>query len=321
VFKTRITEMFGIEYPIIQGPMQWLSRAELVSAVSNAGGLGIISSLTFPTTKELRQEIKKTRGMTDKPFAVNITLLPTMRPVNHEEYINVTIDEGINIIETSGRSPEPYMKLLKDARVKVIHRAARIRDIKTAERIGVDAITIVGFEAAGHPGMNDVTSLVLIPIAVDSVKIPVIAGGGIGDARGFIAALALGAGGVLMGTRFMLSKECPLHPKIVKWMLQARETDTIIIERSIKNAARVMKTEFSQRVLEMEEKGVTLEELLPMISGDRSKRSYISGDVNDATIACGQVVGLIHNLPTVKEIIDGIINEAGRIGKRLYEGG
>jgi NAD(P)H-dependent flavin oxidoreductase YrpB (nitropropane dioxygenase family) len=321
MFKTRITEMFGIEYPIIQGALLWLSRAELVAAVSNAGGLGIISTLTFPTAKELREEIKKTKSLTDKPFAANITLLPTIRAVDYQRYIDVAIEEGVRIIETAGRSPEPHLKQLKDAGIKTMHKVARIKDAKKVEQLGVDAVTIVGFEAAGHPGMDEVTTLVLVPRAVDTVKIPVIAGGGISDGRGFVAALALGAEGVLMGTRFMVSQECPLHPKIQQWMLEAGETDTLIIERSIKNAARVIKTEFSQRVLEMEEKGATLEELLPMISGDRSKKSYTSGDVNDATIACGQVVGLIHDLPTVKEIIDGIINEAGRIEKRLYEGG
>ena len=313
--------MLGIEYPIIQGAMLWLSRAELVAAVSNAGGLGIIASLTFPTAKELRQEIRKTKGLTDKPFAVNITMLPTLRQVNYEEYIDAAIEEGVNIIETAGRSPEPYMKRLKDAKVKVMHKVARAKNAKTVERLGVDAVTIVGFEAAGHPGMDDVTSLILIPLTVEAVKIPVIAGGGIGDGRGFVAALALGAEGVLMGTRFMASKECPIHPQIGQWLLNARETDTLIIERSIKNAARVMKTEFAQRALEMEEKGATLEELLPLISGDRSKRSYISGDVNDGAIACGQVVGLIHDLPTVREIIDSIINEARLISQRLYRMG
>jgi NAD(P)H-dependent flavin oxidoreductase YrpB (nitropropane dioxygenase family) len=321
VFKTRVSEMFGIEYPIIQGAMLWLSRAEFVAAVSNAGGLGTISSLTFPTAKELREEIRKTKALTDKPFAVNITMLPTLRKVNYEEYIDAAIEEGVNIIETAGRSPERYMKRLKDAKVKVMHKVARVKNAKTVERMGVDAVTIVGFEAAGHPGMDDVTSLVLIPLTVDAVKIPVIAGGGFGDGRGFVAALALGAEGVLMGTRFMASKECPMHPKIGQWLLNARETDTLLIERSIQNAARVMKTELSQKALEMEEKGATLEELLPLISGDRSKRSYISGNVNDGAIACGQVVGLIHDLPTVKEIIDGIINEARLISQRLYRRG
>ncbi len=317
MFKTRITEIFGIEYPIIQGAMMWLSRAELVAAVSNAGGLGIIAALTFPTANELREEIKRAKSLTDKPFAVNITLLPTIRPINYEEYLDAAIEEGISIIETAGRSPQPYMKRLKDAGVKVIHKVARVKDAKAAERLGVDAVTIVGFEAAGHPGMDEVTSLVLIPISADAVNIPIIAGGGIGDGRGLVAALALGAEGVLMGTRFMASKECPLHPKIGQWLLQARETDTLMIERSIQNAARVMKTDYAQRVLEMEEKGATLEELLPFISGDRSKKSYISGDINAATIACGQIVGLIHEMPTVREIIEGIINEARVIGQRL----
>ena len=321
MFKTRITEMFGIEYPIIQGAMLWLSRAELVAAVSNAGGLGIISSFTFPTAKELRDEIKKTKSLTDKPFAVNITMLPTTRAVNFEEYIDAAIEEGVNIIETAGRSPEPYMKQLKEAEVRVMHKVARVKDAKTAERLGVDAVTIVGFEAAGHPGMDEVTSLVLIPTTVDAVKIPVIAGGGIGDARGFLAALALGAEGVLMGTRFMATRECPLHPKIGQWLLQARETDTLIIERSIKNSARVMKTEFSQRVLELEEAGATLEELLPFISGERSKQSYINGALNDGVIACSQAVGLIRDIPSVRELINGIINEARLINQRLYKMG
>lgn len=321
MFKTRITEMFGIKYPIIQGALLWLSRAELVAAVSNAGGLGILSALTLPTAEELREEIKKTRSLTDKPFAVNITLLPTIQAVDYQRHIDVALEGGVKIIETAGRSPEPYMKQLKEAKVKVMHKVARVKDAKSAERLGVDAVTIVGFEAAGHPGMDEVTSLVLVPITVDAVKIPVIAGGGIGDGRGFAAALALGAEGVLMGTRFMASKECPINPKIAQWMVNAGETDTLMIERSIKNTARVMKTEFSQRVLELEEKGATLEELLPFISGDRSRESYISGDVNDGVIACGQVVGLIHELPSVKEIIDGIINEAGLITRRLYKMG
>ena len=316
--KTRITELFGIKHPIIQGAMQWLSTAELVSAVSNAGGLGIISSLTFATIKELRQEIKKTKSMTDKPFAVNITLLPTLRPVNYEEYMNAAIEEGVDIIETAGRSPEPYMKLLKDAKVTVMHKCARVRDVKTAERLGVDAVTIIGFEAAGHPGMEDVASLVLIPVAVDSVKIPVIAGGGIGDARGFVAALALGAEGVLMGTRFVASKECAIHPKTKEWLLQLKETDTMMIQRSIKNAARVVRTDYTQKVLEMEEKGATLEELAPLISGNKQKAAYISGDVSDAVMTIGQVVGLMHEIPSVKEIIEGIISEANLIGQRLH---
>ena len=318
MFETRVTEMLGIKYPIIMGAMLWLSRAELVSAVSNAGGLGIIAGLTFPTAKELQQEIKKTKDMTDKPFAVNIAIFPTRRPVVYEEYMNVAIEAGVNIIETAGRSPEPYMKLLKDGKVKVMHKATRVRDVRTAESVGVDIATIEGFQAAGHPGMDDVASMVLIPIAVESVKIPVIAGGGFSDARGFVAALALGAEGVLMGTRFMASKECIMHPKIKERLLELRETDTMMIMRSIKNAARVIKTDFAQHVLEAEEKGATLEEVVALTSGLREKQALEEGNLNAGVIHCGQGVGLIHDIPSVREITEGIIDEARLIVQRLY---
>ncbi|MFC1893945.1 NAD(P)H-dependent flavin oxidoreductase [Chloroflexota bacterium] len=321
MFKTRITEMFGIEYPIIQGAMHWLARAELAAAVSNAGGLGIIASLIFPTAGELREEIRKAKSLTDKPFAVNITLLPTLRPVNYEDYMNVAIEEGVTIIETAGRNPRPYMKLLQDTGVKVMHKVASIKAVKTSERLGVDAVTIVGFEEGGNPGMDDVTSSVLIPAAVDSVNIPVIAAGGFGDARGFVAALALGAEGVVMGSRFMLSKECPLHPNIKEWLLQATEKDTLMIMRSINNPERVVKTSFAQSVLQLEEKGTSLEELQPLISGLRQKQNLDEGNVDEALLPCGQVVGLIHEIPSAKEIVEGIVSEARLIGQRLYNAG
>ncbi len=317
MFKTRVTEMFGIEYPIIQGAMMWLSRAELVAAVSNTGGLGIIAALTFPTAQELREEIKRTRSLTDKPFAVNITLLPTLRPRSLEEYIDVAIEEGVTIIETAGRNPRQYMKQLREGGVKVMHKVASVKAVKTAERIGVDAVTIVGFEEGGNPGMDDVTSSVIIPIAVDSVSIPVIAAGGIGDGRGLVAALALGAEGVLMGTRFMMSQECPLHPNIKQRLLEATEKDTLMIMRSINNPERVVMTSFARSVLKMEEKGTSLEELLPMIDGLRQKKALDKGAVDEAMMPCGQVVGLIHEIPTVREIIEGMVNEARLIGQRL----
>jgi NAD(P)H-dependent flavin oxidoreductase YrpB (nitropropane dioxygenase family) len=297
--------------------MLWLSRAELAAAVANAGGLGIIAAGSFATAEELRQEIRKMKSLTDKPFAVNFTLMPTRRPLVWEDYINAALEEGINIVETSGRSPEPYMEWLRAARVKILHKVARIRDALTAERLGVDAVTIIGYEAGGHPGMEDVASLVLIPRAVDTLKIPVIAGGGFADGRGLVAALSLGAKGVVMGTRFMASRECPLHSKIKEMLLQTRETDTMMLERSIKNAARVIKTDFARKVLAMEEKGATLEELFPMLDGQRAKRSYESGDTNDSILYCGQAVGLIDKIPTVKEIIDGIISQAREVMEGL----
>lgn len=317
MFQTRITELLGIKYPIIQGAMMWLSRAEMVAAVANAGGLGIMASLTFPTEKELREEIRKAKSLTDKPFAVNITLLPTIRPRSLEEYIAAVIDEGVTIIETAGRNPHQYMKQLRDGGVKIMHKVASIKAAKTAERIGVDAVTIVGFEEGGNPGMDDVTTMILTPRAVDELEIPVIAGGGIGDGRGLIAALALGAEGAVMGTRFMLSRECPLHDSIKQRLLEASEKDTLMIMRSIKNPERVVATDFARRILEMEEKGTTLEELLPLIDGRRQKQALDKGAADEAIIPCGQVVGLIDDLPTIKEIIDGIIREARTIGKRL----
>lgn len=319
MFKTRITELLGIEHPIIAGPMGYISRAELVSAVSNAGGLGIMVGTTFGEPKDLKEEIRKTKSLTDKPFAVNVTLLPAARPINYEEYFAAALEEGVNIIETSGRSPEPYMKMLKDAKATVLHRATRTKDIKTAERAGCDAATILGTEAAGHPGQEEVTSLVRIPIVVDAVKIPVIAGGGIADARGFVAALALGAEGVLMGTRFMASKECPIHDNVKQWMLELGEADTILIQKSIKNASRVVRTEHTEKILDMENKGATLEELLPMISGERGRNAYDIGDISGASISVGQVVGLIHDVPSIKEIIDSIISEAEGIIQRFHD--
>lgn len=318
MFRTRITEMFGIKYPIIQGAMQWLSRAELVAAVANAGGLGIISSLTFPTAGELRDEIKKTKSLTDKPFAVNVTLLPTIRPVNYEEYFATCIEEGVGIIETAGRNPEPYMKLLREGKVKIMHKVARVRNARTTELIGVDAVTIVGFEEGGNPGMDDVPSSILIPLAVNSVKIPVIAGGGFGDGRGLVAALALGAEGVVMGTRFMMSQESPLHPKIKDWLVKATERDTLLVMRSIQNPERVVRTDFAEKLLEMEKRGTTLEELLPLISGLRQKQIHDTGQVAEALVPCGQVVGLIKEIASVKDIIDGIIAEAKLVGQRLH---
>jgi len=317
MLKTRVTELLGIEYPILAGPMAYLSGPELVAAVSNAGGLGIMASLTYVELDQLREAIRKTRSLTDRPFAVNVTLLPSARPVNYEEYFQAILDEGVRVVETSGRSPEPYIKLVKDAGGTVLHRATRTRDIRTAERVGADAVTILGTEAAGHPGQEEVTSMVRIPIAVDAVKVPVIAAGGIADARGFVAALTLGAEGVLMGTRFMASRECNMHENVKKWMVDLGETDTILIQKSIKNASRVVRTEHTEKILEMENRGATLEELLPMISGQRGRNTYATGDVSGASISVGQVVGLVNDYPSVKEIIDGIISEARSIMQRL----
>ncbi|MDP2743749.1 MAG: nitronate monooxygenase family protein [Dehalococcoidia bacterium] len=317
MLSTRITQLLGIRHPILQGAMQWLSRAELAAAVSNAGGLGILSALTFPGSKELREEIRKTRNLTSKPFAVNVTLLPTSRQVNYGEYFAVALEEGVKVIETAGRSPEPYLKQIRDGGAKLLHKVARIRDALTAERLGVDAVTIVGFEAGGHPSADCVTSFILIPEAADGLKIPLIAAGGIGDSRGLVAALALGAEGVMLGTRFVATRECPAHPRFKEWLLQASDRDTILLERSINNMGRFMKTAYAQKVLEMEEKGATLAELLPYISGERGRKALQEGDTENAVIPCGQVAALLHHIPSVKEVIENLVADADRVMSRL----
>jgi NAD(P)H-dependent flavin oxidoreductase YrpB (nitropropane dioxygenase family) len=317
VFKTRITELFNIKHPIIAGGMHLLSRAELVAAVSNAGGLGILASTTFETKAELRQEIQKTRTLTDNPFGVNLNLFPAMRTRRVEEDIDLFIDEGVKIIESSGASPEPYVSRLKKAGVKIIHKVPAVRFARKAESVGVDAVAIVGFECAGHPGMDDVTSLILVPLVADAVRIPVIAGGGFCDGRGFVAALALGADGVVMGTRFVATKECPAHPKIKEWLIKARETETVLIDRSLKLPMRVLKNKPAEEALEMDKRGASLEELLTVIGGELGKKAWIEGDVNAGVVSLGMAVGGIREIASAKEVIQNIVNEAESICRRL----
>jgi len=313
MFKTRITELLGIKYPITQGGMMWISRAELVAAVSNAGGLGIITAFTFPTPAELAAEIKKTKALTDKPFGVNITLLPTLRPVDIDGYLDAVIDSGIKIVETAGRSPEPYMERLKAAGVKVIHKCTAVRFARTAQRIGCDAVSIDGFECAGHPGEEDVTSLVLIPLTADAVEIPVIASGGFGDGRGLVAALALGAEAVNMGTRFMATKEAPGHPKVKEFLTTASERDTVLVLRSFRNTMRALRNPTSEKVLELEKQGADIHQLESLISGRVGMKLLEEGDTDNGLLSVGQVIGLVHDIPTVKELIDRIIKEAEEV--------
>ncbi len=317
MFKTRITELFGIKYPIIAGGMHLLSRAELVAAVSNAGGLGILASTTFETKEELREEIWKTKSLTNKPFGVNLNLFPMMRQRSVEEDIDIFVDEGIEVVESSGASPEPYVPQLKETGVKIIHKVPAVRFARKAESAGVDAVTIVGFECAGHPGMDDVTSLILVPLTVDALKIPVVAGGGFCDARSFVVALALGADGVVMGTRFVATHECVAHPKIKEWLVKARETDTTLIDRSIGLPMRVIKNKPADEALEMDKRGASLEELLTVISGALGKKAWIEGDLDAGVVSLGMAVGRINEIVSVKEVVDGIIEEAKAICKRL----
>lgn len=317
MFKTRITELFGIKYPIIQGGMMWISRAELVSAVCNAGGLGILTAFTFPTPAELAAEIRKTQALTDKPFGVNITLLPTLRPVDIDGYMSAVIDSGVRIVETAGRSPEQYMPRLKAAGVKVIHKCTAVRFARTAQRIGCDAVSIDGFECAGHPGEEDVTSLVLIPLTVDAVEIPVIASGGFGDGRGLVAALALGAEAVNMGTRFMATKEAPGHPKVKELLINASERDTVLVLRSFRNTMRALRNPTSEKVLELEKQGADIHQLESLISGRVGLKLLEAGDIQNGLLSVGQVVGLIHDIPTVKELVERMMKEAEEVVSRI----
>jgi len=318
MFETQVTKLLGIKYPIIQGGLQWLATAQLASAVSEAGGLGIISSLSFPDQDSLRKEIRRIREMTKNPFGVNLPMLPELTKDDRtEEILEILLEEGVPVVETAGRSPEPFIQKLKSGGTKLIHKVPSARFAKKAESIGADAVTIVGFECGGHPGMDDVTSLVLIPTVASSLRIPVIAGGGIADARGFLAALALGADGVLMGTRFVATQECPAHPKIKKWLVKARETDTMVIQRFIRNAARAIKNKAAKKTLFMEERGASLEELLTVISGQIGQKALLEGDLEGAIIACGQCVGLIHEIKRVKQEIEEMIQGAQSILQRL----
>lgn len=297
--------------------MQWVARAELVAAVSEAGGLGVLSALTFSDPEALREEIRRVKALTDKPFGVNLTLLPTLIPRPLEEYIEVALSEGVTVFETAGRNPEPYLPLLKSKGAVVMHKCPSLRFAKAAERAGCDMVVVNGFEGAGHPGEEDVTSLILVQLVSRWLKVPVIAAGGFVDGRGLVAALALGAEGVMMGTRFLATKEAPVHPQVKQRLLQAKETDTVLVQRSIRSTLRVLRNKASERVLELEKQGVGLEELIPYIKGERSKEVLEKGLIEEGMVVCGQAVGLIEDLPSVKELIERTILEAKETIERL----
>jgi nitronate monooxygenase len=269
------------------------------------------------TSQALRDEIRKTKSLTDKPFGVNINLFPMVSPLPHEEYIEVALEEGVKVIETSGRSPENLVDRIKKGNAKLMHKCARLRDARTAERVGADIVEIVGFECGGHPSKENVTSLVLIPQVVDAVKVPVIAGGGIADARGFVAALALGAEGVIMGTRFLATKECQIHPNFKERLVSAQSTETMFVMRTLTDPMRVLRTELMMKVQDLEDKGASIEEIIPLVAGQRSMKAMEAGNVDESLLACGQIVGLVHDIPTVKELIERTMEEATALYERL----
>jgi len=315
MIKTRFTEMFGIKHPIVQGGMQWVGRAELTSAVANAGALGFLTALTQPTPEDLRKEVKRCREMTDQPFGVNLTILPTLVPRPYGEYIDAIIDSGVKIVETAGNNPKPFLPKFKEAGIKVIHKCTSVRHSLKAESIGCDAVSVDGFECGGHPGEDDMPNMILLPRAAEELKIPFVASGGMADARSLVAALAMGASGINMGTRFIATKEAPVHDNVKKALVAASELDTRLIMRALRNTERVLKNSGVERLLEIErEKGRSLkiEDIHDQVAGVYPK-VMIDGDMEAGAWSCGMVAGLIHDVPTVKELIDRIMAEADRI--------
>ena len=307
--KTQVSEMLGIRYPIIQGGMQWVGTAELASAVSNAGGLGILTALTQPTPEDLRLEIARCRTMTDKPFGVNLTILPSINPPPYAEYMQVIVDSGIRIVETAGNSPKDFIGKFKAAGIKVLHKCTSVRHAVSAEKYGVDIVSIDGFECAGHPGEDDVPNLILIPAAVDALRIPVVASGGIGDGRAMAAAMTLGAQGINMGTRFMCTVEAPIHPDVKQALVNGSERDTNLIFRTMHNTSRVFKNKVSDEVVAMEKSGAKFEEVRHLVAGARGKVAIRSGDVQGGIVSAGMVIGLIHDIPTCAELIERIVRD------------
>jgi NADH:quinone reductase (non-electrogenic) len=309
--RTRVTDLLGIRYPIVQGGMQWVGRAELVAAVSNAGGLGIITGLTQPTPDALAQEIKRCRGMTDAPFGVNLTIFPTIKPPPYEEYVSAIIESGVRIVETAGNKAVGHWPTLKAAGIKVLHKCTAVRHALSAERAGVDIISIDGFECAGHPGEEDVPGLVLIPAAVGKLRIPVIASGGIGDGRGMAAALALGAEGVNMGTRFCATVEAPIHDNIKQALVRAGEHDTCLIFRTLRNSARVLKNAVAAEVLQIEGRpgGCKFEDIRHLVSGARGLAALRAGEPDNGIVSAGLVVGLIGDIPTCQQLVSRMVRD------------
>jgi nitronate monooxygenase len=315
MLKTPITEMFGIERPIVQGGLMWIARAELAAGVGNAGGIGFMTALTFPDADALRAEIRKCREMTDKPFGINLTFLPTLRPPDYPAYINVCIEEGIKFIETAGRNPEPYMEQIKSADIKVVHKCTSVRHAVKAEKIGCDVVSIDGFEAAGHPGEDDVTSLILIPLTKDAITLPIIASGGFADGRGLVAALGLGADGMNMGTRFVATQEAPLHMNVKQMLVDHGELDTRLIMRTLRNTERVIQNPVVDKVLEIEsrEGDTKIEDLVPYVSGLVGKEMLEDGETEKGIMSAGQSMGLVKDIPTCQELLDRIMAEAEEI--------
>jgi NAD(P)H-dependent flavin oxidoreductase YrpB (nitropropane dioxygenase family) len=320
--KTRITKLFGIQHPIIQGGMHYVGFAELAAAVSNAGGLGIITGLTQKTPEELDAEIKKCKALTDKPFGVNLTFLPVLTAPDYPGYVRVIIENGVKAVETAGNNPQMVLPYLKEAGIKVIHKCTSVRHALKAQSIGCDAVSVDGFECGGHPGEDDVPNMILLPRAADELDIPFVASGGQADARSLVASLAMGADGINMGTRFIATKEAPVHENVKQAIVAASELDTRLVMRPLRNTERVMTNAAVEELLVIErEKGANLQftDIIEQVAGVYP-RIMMEGDMDAGAWSCGMVAGLIHDIPTCKELIDRIMSEAETIIRGRLEG-
>ena len=317
--RTRITELFGIEHPVIQGGMHFVGLAELTAAVANAGGLGFLTALTQPSPEALANEIKRCREMTDKPFGVNVTFLPSVKPPDYPGYIKAIIDGGIKAVETAGNNPQKWMPMFKEAGIKVIHKCTSVRHALKAEAIGCDAISVDGFECGGHPGEDDVPNFILLPRAAEELKIPFVASGGMADGRSLMAAIALGADGMNMGTRFLATKEAPVHENVKQAIVNASELDTRLVMRPLRNTERVLNNPGVERLLAKEKElgaNIKFEDIAPEVAG-MYPRVMKNGEVGAGAWSCGMVAGLVHDIPTVQELMDRIVRESEEIRQRM----
>lgn len=320
MIHTKFTELLGLEHPIVQGGMQWVGRARLVAAVANAGALGLITALTQPTPEDLEKEIKACKGLTDRPFGVNLTILPTLIPRPYAEYRQAIVESGIKIVETAGNNPQEHVAEFKKCGVKVIHKCTTVRHALKAESIGVDVVSIDGFECAGHPGEDDIPGLILIPATASKLKIPVIASGGFADGRGLVAALSLGAEGISMGTRFMCTVESPIHEKVKEQIVANDERSTDLIFRTLRNTSRVAKNAVSREVITIESRGnAKIDDVAHLVSGKRGKVVFDTGDTEYGVWSAGMSQGLIHDIPTCKELVSRIVSEAEAIIRSRLE--
>ncbi|MCD6152596.1 MAG: nitronate monooxygenase [Syntrophobacterales bacterium] len=318
MFQTKVTEMLGIKYPIVGGTMMWITTPEFVATVSNAGGLGVLASAIYQSREEFADAIDHVNDLTDKPFAVNINLFPMMRPIDNNDYVDVLIEKGVKIVETSGHSaPDDLCVRFKEAGITWIHKCVGVRYALKVQNMGADIVTVVGYENGGATGKLDIGTLVIVPRVVESVKVPVIGGGGVTDGRAFLAVLALGAQGVIMGTRLLATKEAPIHENLKQALAQADELDTMLIMRSIGATHRVWANTAAKECAELEAGNAELSEILKLVAGEKSKAMYKHGTLDTGIISCGQGVGIIHDIPTVKDLFNSIISQAANIAKGL----